>query len=73
MLEKYGRELTFDFHTREAFMVIESTGSRDVAELVREFELETAPAYFARSRAGRAKSIETFRGKNAKAAASVKD
>jgi predicted amidohydrolase len=73
MLEKYGRELTFDFHTREAFMVIESTGSRDVAELVREFELETAPAYFARSRAERAKSIESFRGKSAKAAASVKE
>lgn len=68
MLEKYGRDLTFDFHTREAFMVVESAGARDISELVREFELETAPAYFARSRAARTKSIDTFKGSKDRAA-----
>src|SRR5581483_8350608 len=48
MLEKHGPALTFDYHTREAFYVIESTGDRDVSELVKEFGLETADAYFAR-------------------------
>jgi predicted amidohydrolase len=61
MLAKYGPALTFDYHTREAFYVIESTGDRDVAELVREFGLETADDYWARSRRARAAALEKFR------------
>lgn len=60
MLAKYGPELTFDYHTREAFYVIESTGDRDIGELVREFSLETAPDYFSRSRKVRRESLAKF-------------
>lgn len=65
MLAKYPRELTFDYHTREAFYVVESTSERDVAELVKEFGLETAADYYARSRAGRAKSLAKYRAARA--------
>jgi predicted amidohydrolase len=57
MLAQYGPALTFDYHTREAFFVIESTGAGDIAELVREFALEPAAAYFERSRTGRAAAL----------------
>jgi predicted amidohydrolase len=60
MLTKYGPALTFDYHTREAFYVIESTGDRDVRELIKEFGLEPADAYFARSRRARAESLAKF-------------
>lgn len=60
MLAKYPGELTFDYHTREAFYVVESTGSRDIAELVREFSLETFEAYYARSRTRRKESLAKF-------------
>ena len=46
MLAKYGSALTFDYHTREAFYVIEYGGDRDIKELVEEFGLETAADYF---------------------------
>src|SRR5207302_5334950 len=61
MLAKYGPALTFDYHTREAFYVIASEGDRDVSELVKEFDLETADAYWARSRKRRAEALERFR------------
>ena len=60
MLAKYGSALTFDYHTREAFYVIELTGDRDIDELVQEFALETADAYFARSRRLRSESLARF-------------
>jgi hypothetical protein len=60
MLAKYGPALTFDYHTREAFYVIELTGDRDIDELVKEFQLETADAYFARSRRLRSESLARF-------------
>jgi predicted amidohydrolase len=61
MLAKYGSALSFDYHTREAFYVIGFTGDRDVRELVREFQLETADAYFDRSRRLRAEALARFR------------
>jgi predicted amidohydrolase len=60
MLAKYGPALTFDYHTREAFYVIELTADRDIDELVKEFALETADAYFARSRRLRSESLARF-------------
>ncbi len=61
MLAKYGPDLTFDYHTREAFYIIEYTGDRDIDELVREFNLETADAYWARSRKAREEALERYR------------
>jgi predicted amidohydrolase len=66
MLAKHPRELTFDYHTREAFVVIESTADRDIDEVVKEFNLETAPAYFARSRAERKRSMDRYEAAKAK-------
>jgi predicted amidohydrolase len=60
MLARYGSALTFDYHTREAFYVIEFGGDRDIKELVEEFGLETAADYFARSRLRRAESLAKF-------------
>jgi predicted amidohydrolase len=57
MLERYGSELNIDHHTREAFLVIEREGNADVAGLVAEFELESAGAYFDRSRKARAEAL----------------
>jgi predicted amidohydrolase len=57
MLEKYGPELTFDYHTREAYYVIESTGARDIAELAREFELVSFADYYDRTRQLRAEAL----------------
>jgi predicted amidohydrolase len=57
MLAKYGPELTFDYHTREAFYVIEFSGEHDISELVREFGLEPFPAYYARSRKARVEAL----------------
>jgi predicted amidohydrolase len=61
MLAKYGPSVSFDYHTREAFYVVSFESVRDVAELVREFDLETADAYWARSRSRRAEALERFR------------
>jgi predicted amidohydrolase len=58
MLAKYGPELTFDYHTREAYYIIESTGERDIAELVREFELESFRDYFDRTRSLRDEALK---------------
>ena len=60
MLAKYGPALTFDYHTREAFYVVEFTGDRDIKELVKEFNLEPADAYWARSRRARAEARAKF-------------
>ncbi len=60
MLAKYGPDLTFDYHTREAFLVIEYAGERDIDELVREFGLEPADAYWARSRKARAEALAKY-------------
>lgn len=60
MLTKYGPTLTFDYHTREAFYVIESTQDCDIKELVEEFQLETADAYFERSCRRRDESLAKF-------------
>jgi predicted amidohydrolase len=68
MLAKYGPALTFDYHTREAFYVIESTAERDIGELVKEFDLEPADAYWARSRGQRAEALAKFRKSTAHAA-----
>ncbi|MEO6812273.1 MAG: carbon-nitrogen hydrolase family protein, partial [Isosphaeraceae bacterium] len=57
MLARYGSELTFDYHAREAFFVIESTGDRDIKALMTEFDLESADAYWARSRKARTEAL----------------
>lgn len=57
MLAKYGPALTFDYHTREAFYVIESTRDEDIGAIVAEFQLETADDYFNRTRRARAAAI----------------
>jgi predicted amidohydrolase len=57
MLAKHGPALTFDYHTREAFFVIESTAEADIRTLLSEFNLEPAPDYYARSRARRAEIL----------------
>ena len=61
MLAKYGPALSFDYHTREAFFVIESARNEDIETIVKEFDLETADAYFDRSRRVRLEMIEKFR------------
>lgn len=61
MLARYGPAVSFDYHTREAFYVVSSEGDRDVSEIVKEFDLETADAYWARSRKTRSESLERFR------------
>ena len=66
MLAKHPRELTFDYHTREAFVVIESTTDHDIEAIVKEFALETAPAYFARSRARRKEALQRYEAARAK-------
>jgi predicted amidohydrolase len=60
MLAKYGPALTFDYHTREAFLVIESARGEDIEAIVKEFQLESADAYFDRSRRLRAETLEKF-------------
>ncbi len=60
MLAKYGAALTFDYHTREAFFVIESTRDEDIVGIIKEFQLELADAYFDRSRQVRAEVLEKF-------------
>ncbi len=60
MLAKYGQALTFDYHTREAFVVIESARGEDIEAIVKEFRLEPADAYFDRSRRLRAETLEKF-------------
>jgi hypothetical protein len=60
MLAKYGPALTFDYHTREAFFVIESARDEDIDTIVKEFQLEQADAYFDRSRRVRGEMIEKF-------------
>jgi hypothetical protein len=58
MLAKYGPSLTFDYHTREAFFVIESTREEDITAIVKEFQLESADDYFDRSRRIRRETLE---------------
>lgn len=65
MLEKYPRQLRFDYHTREAYYVVESIGERDVSEIVEEFGLESARAYFDRTRARRAEALERWESRPA--------
>ncbi len=60
MLAKYPRELRFDYHTREGYYVLESTTERDVREYVGEFELESARAYFERSRRRREEALQRW-------------
>jgi predicted amidohydrolase len=69
MLDRFGRDLTVDFHTREAFVVVEYAGEQDIGELVKEFGLETAADYWARSRRERQRSLERFEATKAKAGA----
>jgi predicted amidohydrolase len=60
MLAKYGEALTFDYHTREAFYVIESSLDEDIDRVVEEFALEKADAYYDRSTRLRVAMIEKF-------------
>ncbi len=66
MLEKYGPALSFDYHTREAYFVLNSTRDQDASELVAEFQLEPFQDYFARSRAVRAAALEKARDQAAR-------
>ncbi len=72
MLAKYGRDLTFDYHTREAFYVVEYAGDRDISELVAEFRLEPADAYWVRARKARSDMLAKFQGSKAHASTSGK-
>jgi hypothetical protein len=65
MLAKYGKTLSFDYHTREAFYIIESTDDDDIGSIVKEYQLEAADAYFDRSRSKRAAMLEKHTGSNA--------
>lgn len=67
MFAKYGRELTFDFHTREALFVVEFTGGRDIGTLTSEFDLDSADTYWARSRKTRAEAPARFQNSREKA------
>jgi predicted amidohydrolase len=67
MLARYGPSLTFDYHTREAFYVIEHAGETDIDEIAREFGLEPAEAYFARSRKARVEALAKFNQSGARA------
>jgi predicted amidohydrolase len=58
MLAKYGPALTFDYHTREAYFIIESARNEDIEAIVKEFQLEPADAYFDRSRKVRSEMLE---------------
>jgi predicted amidohydrolase len=60
MLAKYGPSLTFDYHTREAYFVIESAREDDIEAIVKEFQLEPADAYFERSRRVRFDTLGKF-------------
>jgi predicted amidohydrolase len=60
MLAKYGPALSFDYHTREAYFVIESAREEDIEAIVKEFQLEPAESYFERSRKVRAEKLEKF-------------
>ncbi|WZO99634.1 carbon-nitrogen hydrolase family protein [Isosphaeraceae bacterium EP7] len=60
MLAKYGPTLSFDYHTREGFYVIESTGQADVSEISAEFGLIPADDYWARTRRVRAEALAKF-------------
>jgi predicted amidohydrolase len=62
MLEKYGPALSFDYHTREAFVVLSHTGPKDIRDIVEEFSLEPFADYYARSRVVRAAALEKARG-----------
>jgi predicted amidohydrolase len=61
MLAKHGPALVFDYHTREAFYVVEFTGDRDVEDIAKEFGLESADAYFDRSQRQRTEALARFR------------
>jgi predicted amidohydrolase len=60
MLARYGPALTFDYHTREAFYVVEFAGDKDVKAIVDEFGLVAADDYWARSRLVRSEALEKF-------------
>lgn len=66
MLAKYGPSLSFDYHTREAYMVVSSTREQDISELVSEFKLEPFQDYFTRARAARAAALEKPRNQAAR-------
>lgn len=63
MLRRYGPDLTVDYHTREAYMVYEYRGSRDIQDLIAEFCLERADSYFDRARGVRNAAVERFQAK----------
>jgi predicted amidohydrolase len=69
MLAKYGPALSFDYHTREAFYVIESTREEDITAILREFQLESADDYFDRSRKARAAALRKAGGQGGPASA----
>ena len=61
MLAKYPKMLNFDYHTREAFWIVESRGDADVSKIVEEFGLETAENYWQRSRLARERALDKFK------------
>jgi predicted amidohydrolase len=62
MLTKYPKSLSFDYHTREAFYVVESR-DKDIDELIKEFGLETADRYWKRSRDTRTAALAKLQKK----------
>ena len=58
MLERYGKDLTFEYYTQEARYVIGyEHAERDVDAILQEFDLEPIEDYFARSRRVREEKI----------------
>jgi hypothetical protein len=59
MLAKYGKDLTFDYYTREARYVIGyEKEDRDVDAILAEFSLERCADYFNRSRQVRSAKLK---------------
>jgi hypothetical protein len=61
MLAKYGKDLTFEYYTREARYVIGyEKDDRDVDAILAEFSLERCADYFNRSRRVRAATLKAM-------------
>jgi predicted amidohydrolase len=64
MLAKYGRDISFDYFTREArYAIASEREGLTVDDLIREFELETLPEYWRRATSRRDQALVEAREK----------
>lgn len=62
MLEKYGKDVTFEYFTREAhYLIGYEKSDRDVDDIIAEFQLEHASDYFARARKVRRRKLDDLK------------